>query len=381
MGVDTRTSPETEHIYQQATKHKLYFNSLRSDARGITILVKDLCPITDITQEIVIQGNLTKLNFTYKEEKWTIAALYAPNTKKIEFFHTLFEAELDPNIQHILYAGDWNVSLSQELDTSGYMHKNNIQNRDLIKNKMIELQLKDIWRERNPNATNFTFMKKQTRNTTKARLDFFLTNPQTAGYIQAVRIGTLTSLSDHRPISCTIVKNKAEAGPGYWRYDNKLLENPEMIFGMTHRIRQTIRNNLKDELPNDATDIQLSQAESILSPPQLMDMILLDARTYSIKFVATRKKVEKEEKQKLNDKLEDAVRLLELDKGESQQHTNELMDNVNTLKNTIHARNEYEDEERARKFMAKKNLEAETPTKAFCTQMNKSKKRTKSTLR
>merc|ERR1712239_106469 len=159
----------------------------------------------------------------------------------------------------------------------------------------------------------------------------------------------------------TIVKNKAEAGPGYLRFDNKLLENPEMIFGMTHRIRQTIRNNLKEELPNDATDTQLSQAESILSPPQLMDMILLDARTYSIKFVATRKKVEKEEKQKLNDKLEDAVRILELDKGESQQHTNELMDNVNTLKNTIHARNEYEDEERARKFMAKKNLEAETP--------------------
>jgi hypothetical protein len=187
----------------------------------------------------------------------------------LEFFHTLFEAELDPNIQHILYAGDWNVSLSQELDTSGYMHENNIQNRDLIKNKMIELQLKDIWRERNPNATNFTFMKKQTRNTTKARLDFFLTNPQTAGYIQAVRIGTLTSLSDHRPISCTIVKNKAESGPGYWRYDNKLLENPEMLFGMTHRIRRTIRNHLKEELPHDATDMQLSQAESILSPPIL----------------------------------------------------------------------------------------------------------------
>merc|ERR1712239_37390 len=86
-------------------------------------------------------------------------------------------------------------------------------------------------------------------------------------------------------------------------------------------------------------------------PPELMDMILLAARAYSIKFVATRKKVEKEESQELNSRLEDAVRLLELDKGESQQHTNELMDNVNTLKNTIHARNEYEEEERARKFM------------------------------
>ena len=88
--VDTRTSKETEHIFQKATKHKLFFNSLRSDARGITILVKDSCPITNITQEIIIPGNLSKLNFTYKEEKWTIAALYAPNTKDLQFFHTLF---------------------------------------------------------------------------------------------------------------------------------------------------------------------------------------------------------------------------------------------------------------------------------------------------
>ena len=40
--LDTRTSSETEHCYQKATKHKLYFNSLRSDARGVTILVRFL---------------------------------------------------------------------------------------------------------------------------------------------------------------------------------------------------------------------------------------------------------------------------------------------------------------------------------------------------
>merc|ERR1712082_451090 len=112
---------------------------------------------------------------------------------------------------------------------------------------------------------------------------------------------------------------------GYWRFDNKLLENPEMLFGMTHRIRRTIRNHLKNELPHDATDHQISEAESTLTPPELMDMILLDARACSIKFVATRKKVKNEEKEELNNRLEDAVTILELDTGESLQHTNELM--------------------------------------------------------
>ncbi len=243
----------------------MYFNSLRSDARGVTILVKDSCPITNSTQDIIIQGNLTKLNFTYKDEQWTIAALNATNTKDLQIFHTLFESELDPNTEHVLYAGDWNITLSQELDTDGYLHENNVHNRDLVKQKMIELQLKDIWRDRNPFATNFTFMKKLTNNTTKARLDFFLTSPQTTGYIQSVRIDSLSSLSDHMPISCTIVKNKTEAGPGYWLFDNRLLENPEMLFGMTHRIRRTIRDHLKHEIPQDATEQQLTEAESVLN--------------------------------------------------------------------------------------------------------------------
>ncbi len=263
------------------------------------------------------------------------------------------------------------------MDTDGYIHENNTQNRDLVRQKMIEFELSDIWRDRNPFATNYTFMKKQAKNITKARLDFILTGPQTTGYIESIRIDNLTSLSDHRPISCTIVKNKTESGPGYWRFNNNLLENPEMLFGMTQRIRRTIRNYLKDELPHDATDQQLTEAESHLTPTELMDMVLLDTRAYSIKFVATRKKVENEEKQEIQHRLEDAVKLLELNKGQDIDHKNELMDNINTLKDTIQARNDYEEEEKAEKYMAQKNLEAETPTKAFCNQRNKAKKRTK----
>merc|ERR1712082_184292 len=153
-----------------------------------------------------------------------------------------------------------------------------------------------------------------------------------------------------------------------------------MLFGMTHRIRRTIRDHLVKELPHDANDKQLSEADSTLSPTELMDMVLLDARAYAIKFVATRKKVENEQKQELNNRLEEAVRILEEDDGQNKEYTNKLLNNVNTLKNTIRARNEFEEEEKARKYMAQKNLEAESPTKAFCNQMNKAKKRTKLTL-
>ena len=61
--------------------------------------------------------------------------------------------------------------------------------------------------------------------------------------------------------------------------------------------------------------------------------------------------MENEEKQEIQNGLEDAVILLELDNGQDINHTNELMDNINTLKDTIQARNDYEEKEKARKFL------------------------------
>ena len=46
------------------------------------------------------------------------------------------------------------------MDTDGYLHENNTHNRDFVRKKMIEHDLKDIWRDKNPHSRNITFMKK-----------------------------------------------------------------------------------------------------------------------------------------------------------------------------------------------------------------------------
>ena len=154
-----------------------------------------------------------KFNFKFGNEKFSLAALYTPNEKDIKFFESLFEAELETDINHTLYPGDWNISLSQQLDTQGYLHENNTQNRDYVNNKMIEYELRDVWNDRNPHKINYTSMKKQAKNVTKARLDFLLVGPKTSGYIEAIRIDRYNRLSDHRPFSCTIANDKIENGP------------------------------------------------------------------------------------------------------------------------------------------------------------------------
>merc|ERR1712059_53860 len=248
----------------------------------------------------------------------------------ILFFKTLFKTQIDTDIQHTLYLGDWNISLSQQLDTQGYLHENNTHNRDFVKNKIIEYDLKDVWRDRNPLAANFTFMKKQAKNVTKARLDFLLASPNTTGYIEAIRIGDRSSLSDHRPLHFTIEKNKVESGPGYWRFNNNLLETPEFHFGMEQTIKRTINTYASEAMPPNPTDQQIAQSTSTLAPQLLMDIILCEARAYSIKFTAIRKIYDNAEKRKKQEELDDAVRLLEADDGTDPQHSNKLIENMKT---------------------------------------------------
>ena len=72
-------------------------------------------------------------------------------------------------------------------------------------------------------------------------------------------------------------------------------------------------------------------------------MVLLDARSYTIKYIATRKKNEIAEKQETQQIIDDTKRLHELDTGQDQATTNELLDKINTLKDIIQARNDYEE--------------------------------------
>ena len=71
-----------------------------------------------------------------------------------------------------------------------------------------------------------------------------------------------------------------------------------------------------------------------------MDMVLCDARAYTIKFTATRNRNENAEKKELQQQLDEAARLLEIDTGQDPTTTNELLDKVYILKDTIQARND-----------------------------------------
>ena len=69
--------------------------------------------------------------------------------------------------------------------------------------------------------------------------------------------------------------------------------------------------------------------------------------------------------------------MLELDDRQNKEYTVDLTERITTLKENIQIKMDNGEIKKTRKYIAKRNLEAETPTKSFCNQVNKSKKKVK----
>ena len=77
----------TEHNkYEQLIENELHFNSYTKNERGIFILKKESCHISDFETENIITGDLTKITFKFHDEKYIIMALYDSRNDRLFFF-------------------------------------------------------------------------------------------------------------------------------------------------------------------------------------------------------------------------------------------------------------------------------------------------------
>ena len=114
-------------------------------------------------------------------------------------------------------AGDFNVAPDPNKDTLGFLHINNPNSRQFIKRMKSLNMLTDVFRHKHPELRQYTFSKKQTKNYTRSRLDYFLINDDLLDLVKKVGIGKTTTLSDHKPIYLHIALSKVQKGRGFWR--------------------------------------------------------------------------------------------------------------------------------------------------------------------
>ena len=180
---DTRLGQSHEKQFQRMWGGKVLLNSLSSNKRGIVALIKDNSPITDIGWENIIPGYFSRLTFKSEGHSVLIKCIYAPNedsnpndikNESSLFFNTVLDDTNDDMYDHRLIAGDFNIALDHNLDTSGYLHINNPNSRELLIRHANLSNLVDIWRLRNPESQQFTFSKKTSPKSHKSPSGFFL---------------------------------------------------------------------------------------------------------------------------------------------------------------------------------------------------------------
>ena len=169
--------------------------------------------------------------------------IYSPNEDKDAraFLGSVFQDEDYDTFDHIMYAGDCNVPLDHDLDTSGYLHTKNNESHRYIKSRIVTNDLADVWRLQNNGVRAYTFDKKQTSSRTKGRLDYFLITQTTLRYLNYARIGTASTLSDHRPVFLTISPSTIPYGRGFWRFDYKLLKDADFITDFNQEIKTVMK--------------------------------------------------------------------------------------------------------------------------------------------
>ena len=262
-------------------------------------------------------------------KKLLIIGVYAPSQGddpkffKDDVFPILDKAEYD----HVILGGDWNLGMDEDLDYLGYSNTDLVRpnSRRELHQSIEKYELLDIYRELNPEGkekTWRTWNKSRKRADKEARLDYFIVDTGLASFTQLVGVsGPYTTEFDHRPIILNIDFNKVKRGPGYWKFNNAMLEEPEYLDKVRDQIAWTVYEYQRlispESIPIPFTEIkamsptQQSEIELNINPHQFLEYLLFAIKGLSRRYGQirktdrARKKETAEEKLRLETKVHD----------------------------------------------------------------------------
>ena len=273
--------------------NECYLNGTRTNSRGVAILLNKNFEYQITSTESDSDGNLLYLGLKLSSMTINLVNVYAPNTDNPKFFNSIKNLLLTNHADYTVICGDFNLVLDPTIDTKNYKNVNNPNAQKAVKDMITELNLLDIYRLLHPDATRFTWRK---RNPIKhARLDFFLTSDTMTDIVKTCDIG-VAYRSDHSMIELELFVNKFTVGKGTWKFNNSLLKNRDYL--------NLINNAIDDEVLKYAVPIYTIPFLTQTSPnitftiddDLFLEMIFLRIRGDTIKFASSLKKQQKNQR-------------------------------------------------------------------------------------
>ena len=234
---ETHCDNKVEEIWSNEFGNKIIFANGESNARGVAIALnkKVANDVTEIIRDI--NGRYLIISVKINGLLYCIANIYAPNEDNPEWFENIFNLIRSLNSVGIILGGDFNVVRDSTLDRFSNINYNPLSKK-VIDNSMEEFNLRDIWRNMNPEKKMLTWMSGKNTNNW-SRMDYFLITQSVKCIKSTIEPSICT---DHSLISIVVTTSDTKRGPGIWKFNNELLgieqycEEMEMVLQGITRI-------------------------------------------------------------------------------------------------------------------------------------------------
>ena len=229
---ETYSTEEIENQWKKQWSGDIYFAHGSNHSRRVAILIRKSFDFKLKSIRSDEEGRYLILETTIQDVPFLLVSIYAPNTttKQSLFFQTLSELIYDEGYSDpdykIILGGDLNVTMDPDLDCSG----GNAVLQDSVKcveDIMLNYDLVDIWRIRNPNSKKFSWRQKKPNYS--RRLDYWLVSDLLQDDVAKVDIVTAIR-TDHHAITLEIDSlNDQQRGPSFWKFNSSVLDDAFFI--------------------------------------------------------------------------------------------------------------------------------------------------------
>lgn len=299
---DTHFTDKLEPYIRSEWGFECFFSSNNTQSRGVAILLNNNFEYKMHNVWKCPNGNLLILDITIDNCRYSVANLYGPNDDNPQFYVNLLDQLKKFGNEYYVLAGDWNLVLDQDLDTSNYLHNNNPKAKEEVYNMIADRGLVDIWRDQHPDILRYTWRRKTPFR--QARLDFFLTSETLCSHITTsdIHAGYRT---DHSLVSIGISLGRHEKRSTYWKFNTSLLRDLDYV----REIKQVISDTKKEYAapiydPINVDNIPISDIQLTLNDQLFFETLLLNIRGKTISYSSFLKKCNKKKEETLLEEID-----------------------------------------------------------------------------
>ena len=235
---ETHSDHRDEIYWRNEWGGEIVFSHGNTSSRGVCIMFKPTLSFEIMHKNIHDTGRFIILDIKLLGCTFTLCCIYGPNVDDPVFYQSFVPMFGNFECDNVIMGGDFNFVFNFDLDKQNGNRRTNFNARDECVKLMNYFDLVDIWRERNPQSKYFSWRSNVTPGI-HCRLDFFLISRKLSANVQCDKFFSGLK-SDHSIVSLSLNSFVDKRGPGFWKFNNSLLEDNAYIQHITEVISREI---------------------------------------------------------------------------------------------------------------------------------------------